>query len=70
MSEEELLALPVTFDLPTAGRGFGISRSKSYALARAGDFPIPVLRVGKQYRVRRCDLLKALGVHGVSEQAA
>lgn len=62
LSVEELLALPVSVPLwPTAGRAFGIGRTKSHALARAGQFPVPVLRLGTSYRVRRADLLRALG---------
>jgi hypothetical protein len=62
MSVEELLALPVSFDLITAGRAFRIGRTKSHQLARDGEFPCPVLRVGRSYRVTRTDLLRALGI--------
>ena len=44
MSQAELLALPSAVDLTTAGRAFGIGRTKAFELARAGEFPVKVLR--------------------------
>jgi hypothetical protein len=61
MSEAEVLALPVTVALETAGRAFGFGRTKSHELARAGEFPCPVKRFGSRYHVLRADLLTALG---------
>jgi hypothetical protein len=61
MGVEELRALPVTVDVPTAGRAFGLGRSLSFELARCGDFPCRVLRCGRLLRVARADLLAALG---------
>ena len=62
MSQAELFELPVSVDLETAGRAFGIGRTKAFELARADQFPVPVLRVGAKYRVTRTSILKALGV--------
>lgn len=62
MSRAELLALPVSVDLVTAGRAWRIGRTKAHELARSGEFPCPVRRVGRAYRVLRADLLQALGV--------
>ncbi|MBV8542555.1 MAG: hypothetical protein JO063_10060 [Pseudonocardiales bacterium] len=31
-------------------------------MARAGEFPVPVLRLGASYRVRTADLLTLLGI--------
>jgi hypothetical protein len=62
MSTTELYELPVAFDLETAGRAFGLGRTKSHELARADDFPCPVLRLGKVYRVTKADLFRALGI--------
>ena len=62
MSTEELLALPVAVDLDTAGRAFGLGRTKAHELARTGQFPCPVLRLGKRYRVTKAAILEALGV--------
>jgi hypothetical protein len=61
MSSVELRNLPSVIDLVTAGRAFGLGRTKSHELARAGQFPVPVLRLGNSYRVTRAALLRALG---------
>ena len=39
--------LPATVDIETAGAVLGIGRSKSYELAKAGEFPVRVLRIGR-----------------------
>lgn len=62
MSVNELLALPVSVDLTTAAKAFGVGRTKAYELAQAGQFPCRVIRVGLKYRVPRSALLEALGV--------
>lgn len=62
MTRDELLALPVSFELwPTAARAFGMGRTAAYEAARRSEFPVPVLRLGNRYRVTRADLLRALG---------
>ena len=61
MTEEELFGLPVAVDLPTAGRAWGFGRTKSYDLARAGEFPCPVLPFGERFVVTKVALLQALG---------
>lgn len=40
-----------TVSIPEAGKILGIGTSKAYALAKSGDFPIRVLKLGKQLRV-------------------
>jgi hypothetical protein len=62
MTEAELLALPPAVDLATAGRAFGIGRTKAFELARAGQFPVKVLPVGQKYRVPKTAILEALNV--------
>lgn len=63
MTLDELLSLPVTVDVPTAGRAFSIGRDLSYRLAAEGQFPVPVLRIGRHLRVTRAALFTALGVN-------
>lgn len=58
----ELSALPAVTDLVTAGRALGLGRTKAYQLARNGEFPCPVIRVGKTYLVPTAGLLTLLGV--------
>lgn len=62
MSMTELLELPASVDLPTAGRAFGLGRTRTYELMRAGEFPVRVVRLGNKYRVPTAELRKALGV--------
>lgn len=61
MNREELLALPVTVDVVAAGRALGMGRTMAYDLAKRGEFPIRLLRLGAKYRVARADLLRYLG---------
>ncbi|MGI5414299.1 helix-turn-helix domain-containing protein [Actinomadura luteofluorescens] len=62
LTPEEVLALPVAVDIVTAGRCFGISRTTAHRLAKDGEFPCQVLRLGVQYRVTRAELLRVLGI--------
>jgi len=62
MSRAELLALPVTVDIGTAARALGLGRSTGYELARRGEFPCRILRVGSSYRVPTAELLRVLGI--------
>ncbi|MFD9413316.1 hypothetical protein ACFWC9_01110 [Streptomyces goshikiensis] len=62
MRREELLALPVAVDLDTGNRALGLGRSKGYELAKRGEYPCKVLRLGKAYRVVTADLLNLLGL--------
>ncbi len=51
------------FDVwPTVGQACGIARTTTYQLAREDALPIPVVRVGRQLRARRSDLLNFLGI--------
>jgi Cu2+-exporting ATPase len=65
VTRDEARKLPTVVDLPTAGRMLGIGRSASYELVRTGDWPTPVLRLGKLIRVptapARRDQLAASG---------
>ena len=70
MSLEELRALPVSVDLTTAGRAFGLGRTKAFELAQAGEFPCRVLRVGIRYRVPRSAIFEALGIDPVGDKIA
>jgi hypothetical protein len=58
----EVSQLPAVVDLVTAGRALGLGRTKSYQLARAGEFPCRVMRVGKSYLVPTAELLTLLGL--------
>ncbi|MFD8379034.1 DNA-binding protein [Streptomyces sp. NPDC059679] len=62
MSLEELLALPATVNVTTAGRALGIGRDKAYELIRSGQFPVRTLPLGATVRVPTAELWKVLGV--------
>ncbi|WHM37450.1 hypothetical protein [Streptomyces sp. BPTC-684] len=62
MSREELLELPAAVDLETGNRALGLGRSKGYELAKRGQYPCKVLRLGNAYRVVTADLLNLLGL--------
>jgi hypothetical protein len=45
---DEVLALGVRTDVPTAGEIIaGLCREEAYRMVKRGDFPVPVVRVGK-----------------------
>ncbi|MEU3142931.1 MULTISPECIES: integrase [unclassified Streptomyces] len=62
MTREELLALPVAVDLDTANKALTIGRSTGYALAKRGEYPVTVLKLGNAYRVVTEELHRLLGV--------
>ncbi len=57
----DLSNLPPTVDLMTAARALGIGRTKAYELARRGEFPCRIIRIGDLYRVVTADLTRLLG---------
>ena len=62
MTNDELHALPVSVDLVTAARAFGLGRTKAFELAKQDRFPCRIIRVGEKYRVPRSAIFEALGV--------
>lgn len=58
---DQLYNLPTVVDLMTAARALGIGRSKAYQLARDGQFPVRIIRVGTHYHVPTAELLRVLG---------
>ena len=61
-SPTEVRALGVRTDLETANSVLGISRFHGYELARAGNYPVKVLRAGRRYIVPVSGLLAALDI--------
>lgn len=49
-------------DLDTSNRALMIGRSTGYGLAKQGEYPVKVLRLGNAYRVVTADLLRVLGL--------
>ncbi|MFB9463566.1 integrase [Streptomyces cinereospinus] len=62
LTRVELLALPAAVDLDTANRALSIGRSTGYALAKRGQYPCRVLRLGNAYRVVTAELHRLLGI--------
>lgn len=62
MNREELSALPVVVDVPTAAEALGLGKTAAYELIRCGDWPTPVLRLGKLIRIPTAPLLALVGV--------
>ncbi|MFI2203532.1 helix-turn-helix domain-containing protein [Streptomyces sp. NPDC020192] len=58
----EAFDLPLSVDLCTAARAFGICPGTAYRLIHDGRFPCPVLRLGHRYRIPTAYLLRALGI--------
>ena len=58
----EIAGLPAVTNLVTAGRALGLGRTKAYELARAGQFPCPVIRAGRTWLVPTAGLLTLLGL--------
>ncbi|MFF2660715.1 helix-turn-helix domain-containing protein [Kitasatospora sp. NPDC058032] len=58
----EAFDLPLSVDLRTAARAFGVCPGTAYKLIRFGSFPCPVLRVGRNYRIPTAHLLRSLGI--------
>lgn len=62
MSDEELRALPPVFGLGVLADLFDIHAATAYRHAKSGALPVPVIRIGSRMKVRRCDLLRFLGI--------
>jgi excisionase family DNA binding protein len=61
LSLHQVQALPATTTLMTAARALGIGRTKAYELAQDGQFPVRLIKIGKNYRVPAAELLHLLG---------
>jgi hypothetical protein len=61
---ERVRDLGVVTDLGTAAQILKIGRSLAYQLAASDDFPVPVIRAGRRYRVPIAGILTALGLSG------
>lgn len=53
--------LGVTTDVETAAAILGIGRTKAYDLAKAGEFPVRLIRIGRRYVVPTPAILALLG---------
>lgn len=67
-TEAEVRALGVRTDVPTASSILGLGENKGYKYARAGKFPVPVLRIGRRYVVPVAGIIDALGIDAEQRQ--
>jgi predicted DNA-binding transcriptional regulator AlpA len=51
LRQEDLDTLPTVVSIVTAAHALGLSRTYAYELAKRGDFPCRIIRVGTAYRV-------------------
>jgi hypothetical protein len=56
----DAVRLTPTTDIPVAARLIGISRSYAFELAKRGEFPCRVIKVGNRYRVVTASLVALL----------
>ena len=52
--------LPPVVDLPTAAKMLGIGRTMAYGLVRTGEWPTPLIRVGRLIKVPTQPLMQLL----------
>jgi hypothetical protein len=59
----EVVALGVRTDVPTAGEILaGLCRDEAYRSVKRGDFPVPVVKVGRRLVVPVAPILELLGI--------
>jgi excisionase family DNA binding protein len=56
--------LPPVLDVPTAAALLGIGKTAAYKLVREGQFPVPVLHLGRSVRIPTAPLLKLVRIAG------
>jgi len=62
--EHQIREAGLTCSIEMANRALGISRGHGYSLARSGEYPVKVLKLGRAYRVVSADLLRLLALEG------
>jgi|HubBroStandDraft_4_1064222.scaffolds.fasta_scaffold133272_3 hypothetical protein len=67
---EEVAALGVRTSIPIAGEILaGLCKDEAYRLHKRGEFPVPVIKIGRRYVVPVAPILRLLGI-GAAEDAA
>ncbi|MFJ6867341.1 integrase [Streptomyces termitum] len=62
------MALPPTVDLQTANRVLSIGRSTGCGLAKRGEYPCKVLKLGNAYRVVTADLQRLVALDDTAKE--
>lgn len=68
LTRKYVMALPPTVSLQTANGILSLGRSTGYALARRGEYPCKVLKLGNTYRVVTADLQRLLALDDSAEE--
>ena len=61
MKNDAIQHLPAAVGVTEAADLLGVGRSLAYSLIRSGDWPTPVIRVGRLIRIPTTPLLTLLG---------
>ncbi len=61
-TEADIRRLPAVISIVTAGEILGIGRTKSYQLAKSGDFPVEIRRIDGRYKVPAVAIRAYLGI--------
>lgn len=56
----EIREWPATVSVPKAGTAWGMSRNQAYTMAKRGEFPATVYRIGSRYQVVTASIVRAL----------
>ncbi|MFD6948948.1 MULTISPECIES: helix-turn-helix domain-containing protein [unclassified Nocardiopsis] len=59
------IELPDTLSFTAARIALGLGRNKAYEAARNGEFPCPVIRIGRSWRVPTAQLARTLGLKDI-----
>ncbi|MFD9757988.1 helix-turn-helix transcriptional regulator [[Kitasatospora] papulosa] len=62
LTESQVRDLPAMATAAQAFAALGIGRDLGYQLIRQKEFPLPVVPLGRTFRVRRVDILAFLGL--------
>lgn len=62
MTRDDALALPPVVSLATAAEVLGLGRSAAYELVRTGQWPTPILRLGRLIKVPTAPLIALVGI--------
>ena len=66
MAREDLRLLPPVLDVTSAARVLGMGKSTAYDLIKSGQWPTPILHLGKMIRIPTDPLLRL--VHPTDSQ--
>jgi hypothetical protein len=70
VTRDEMLALPHVIDVSTAADVFEVGRSAAYEIIRSGQWPTPIIRIGRHIRIPTLPLLKLVGMAPVGSDVA